>query len=78
MFEHYNLSETIKKFQPTLIDKVEFVLTDKKDAKSQGCEKIVKKHRIKNFNSSVRRALGNAIRHGGLPVNVETYVSQSQ
>lgn len=79
MFEQYNLEQTISQIETNLIDKIEFVIKDEENGKLKAdslIEKVAKKHKIKNFNSSVRRSLGNAIRYGGLPVKVEVYVEK--
>lgn len=76
MFEHFDLDETIQQMEPTLIGKVEFVLTTKNKRESKGftrLEDAVNKYKVKNVDDCVRRAIGNAIRHGELPINVQMY-----
>ncbi len=80
MFETYNLKETISQLEPQVSERHDFILNQKDDRKQivQKLIGIAKKNKIKRFDSSVKRSLGNAARHGQCPVTVNVLATKER
>jgi hypothetical protein len=80
MFDKYNLTEIIKDMESTLIEKRDFILNQKADRKDIMTQliAIARKNKIKHFDSSVKRSIGNATRYGQCPVTIKVWVAQGR
>ena len=78
MFETYNLPQIITDLESKLIEKQYFVLNQKDDRKDIMTQltAIVRKNKIKHFDTSVTRSIGNAARYGQGPVMITVWVAQ--
>ena len=72
MFETYNLKETIQQIESKLTESHDFIVNEKDERLKilKHLAVIAKRNKVKRFDSSVKRAIGNAVRYGQCPVTI--------